>query len=560
MLTTLRVQNFALIDALQLDFGPGLTVITGETGTGKSILMNAIAIVLGARGKTDYVRAGCDQATVEAHFELDAKGLVIQQLIDAGLQSGHELVIRRQISKSGRSRSFVNGALVTAQMLSQLTRSLVDISGQHAHYSLLRSDQHLALLDRICRLDALCQRVTDGYAALATIDARIETLTVQKRDRTDREAFLQFQLKELQEANLDDPEEEERLLVEANQLRNLDRILVLSREACGLLYNQNQSAAELVGQALRRVEELSALDPHLQPTSEDLATSLALIEESQRSVAQYGERLDHDPGRLEDIESRLATLSLLRKKYGITLGDVIDRKVALEIQLAGLSDTDELLTHELKAREKASESLLQAASQLSAARRAGGAGFSSAVERELSALGMEDARIELAFSEQTSGLHCGGKFIGPRGLESMEILMSTNQGESVGALSHIASGGELSRIMLAFKQVIANDDPVDVYIFDEVDAGVGGTTADRIAQKLKSVSLMRQALCVTHLAQIAAKADHHFRVSKDTKEGRTYTDAQMLTPNERVTELARMLGGQQESDAARAHAEELMNV
>ena len=172
---------------------------------------------------------------------------------------------------------------------------------------------------------------------------------------------------------------------------------------------------------------------------------------------------------------------------------------------------------------------------------------------------MEDARIELAFSEQTSGLHCGGKFIGPRGLESMEILMSTNQGESVGALSHIASGGELSRIMLAFKQVIANDDPVDVYIFDEVDAGVGGTTADRIAQKLKSVSLMRQALCVTHLAQIAAKADHHFRVSKDTKEGRTYSDAQMLTPNERVTELARMLGGQQESDAARAHAEELMN-
>ena len=560
MLTTLRIENFALIDTVQIDLSSGLTVVTGETGTGKSILMTAIAVVLGARGRSEYVREGCSQATVEAHFELKTDSPILQKLVDAGLQSGEELVIRRQISKGGRSRTFLNGALVTAQMLTQITASLVDISGQHAHYSLLRSDQHLALLDRICKLDVLCRRVSEHYAALATIDARIEALTTQKRDRTDREAFLEFQLRELQEAELTDPDEESRLLIEASKMRNLDRISSLTRETSELLYTQNHSATDLVGQALRHLETLADLDPHLEPLSEDLGTSLALIEETYRSVSQYAEKLDHEPRDLERIESRLAILSRLRKKYGITLGDVIERQRTLEEELSGLSDTDELLAHELRAREDACTKLLETANQLSAARRAGGESFTRSVEKELADLGMEGAQLSLSFTEQSSGLSCHEKFVGPRGLESMEILIGTNAGEAVAPLNRIASGGELSRIMLAVKRVIAKDDPVDVYIFDEVDAGVGGLTAERIAQKLKAVSTMRQAICVTHLPQIAAQADHHFLVAKQVNDGRTTSTAVALATSERVAEIARMLGGQKESATAQAHAKELMQA
>ncbi|MGB0648359.1 MAG: DNA repair protein RecN [Bradymonadia bacterium] len=559
MLTTLRIENFALVEKLELDFSKGLSIVSGETGSGKSILMNAIGVVLGGRGRSEFVREGTAKAIVEARFELRRHSEILRKLTDSGLQSGDELVIRRQITKSGRSTSYVNGALVTAQMLSFLTSDLVDISGQHAHYSLLRTDQHLVMLDRICQLESLSKTVETQYADLAAVSAQIEELKQQRRDRSDREAFLLFQLTELREAELEDSDEEENLETEAKRLRNLERIQNLSETITQRLYTQTQSAMDLIGQALKAIEELTTLDPQLNPTAQDLTTSAVLVEECYRSITQYRDRLEGEPARLSEIEERLTQLAKLRQKYGVTLADVIHRRDELEEELLNLSSSDEQLTKAMAIREKQSEALIRSAEQLSAARRSGGEVFVASVEQELQDLGMKGAKLGLNFTALASGLQCGNQFVGPRGLEQVEFLISTNEGERIAPLSRIASGGELSRIMLAVKRVMAEQDPVEVYIFDEVDAGVGGVTAKMIGQKLAKVAQLRQAICVTHLAQIAALGDQHFAVEKISRDGRTYSQVTALEGNTRVAEIARMLGGKANSESAKNHAVELLD-
>jgi DNA repair protein RecN (Recombination protein N) len=559
MLTTIRIENFALVEKLQIEFGKGLTIISGETGAGKSILMKAIGVVLGGRGRSEFVRADTDRATVEAHFELDRDSDVLKKLVDCGLQSGDELVIRRQITRAGRSTSYINGALVTAQMLTHLTAELVDISGQHAHYSLLRTDQHLSLLDRICQLESLSKGVEAGYAELAAVSARIDDLIQRRRDRSDREAFLQFQLTELREADLNDDEEEQSLEFEASRLRNLERIVDLTHTIASTLYTQSKSATDLVSRALKSLEELAEIDPQMSPVAQDISTCVVLIEESYRSISQYSDRLEGEPARLNEIEERLNQLGKLRKKYGITLADVISRRDELEAELTGLSSTEDQLAKELIVRDEKAKSLLHLAEQLSAARKAGGSRFVQSVEGELKDLGMSGARLELQFAEQTSGLLCGHRHIGPKGLEQVELLMCTNEGERLAPLSKIASGGELSRIMLSVKRVMAQQDPVDVYVFDEVDAGVGGKTAEMIGQKLAKVAQFRQAICVTHLAQIAALGQHHYVVEKENCDGRTYSTVKQLSGEDRISEVARMLGGRTDSSSARTHALELID-
>jgi DNA repair protein RecN (Recombination protein N) len=296
----------------------------------------------------------------------------------------------------------------------------------------------------------------------------------------------------------------------------------------------------------------------MSPITEDLSTCAVLIEESYRSISQYSDRLHGEPARLHELEERLNQLAKLRQKYGVTLADVIQRRDELEAELIGLSGTEDQLAKELVVREEKANALLRLAEQLSAARKAGGRSFVQSVEAELKDLGMQGARIELKFVDQTSGLVCGHRHIGPKGLEQVELLMCTNEGERLAPLSKIASGGELSRIMLSVKRVMAQQDPVDVYVFDEVDAGVGGHTAEMIGEKLSKVAQIRQAICVTHLAQIAAMGDHHYAVHKQSAEGRTYSTVTKLTGDTRISEVARMLGGRTDSDAARTHAHELL--
>lgn len=558
MLQALSIRDFAIIDRLDLDLGPGLTVITGETGAGKSILVDALSLVLGDRARADVVRTGAKQASVEALFDLRQAPLVRARLVDAGLDAGDELVIRRVVGRNGRHKVYVNGALATVNTLAHLTEGLVDISGQHQHYSLMRAESHLDLLDRVAGLGALRETVEEAHREVAALDARVADLRRRQRDQAEREDFLSFQLAELREAKLDDPGEEEALLVEARRLRNSEKLRTAAAEAEASLYSERGAAAERIGKALKRVEALVALDDGLTTVLDELQQALVLVEDAARTLEEYGRGLDAEPSRLDEVEQRLALFARLRRKYGATLGEVIARKKALEAELAEISGADGALESLAVARRAAAAKLRAAAETLSAARRAGGDELSRAVCAELVDLGMPGAKMVVERRVLTGGVEVEGRFYGPRGAERVEFLLSANPGEAPQPMGRIASGGELSRIMLAVKRVIAARDPVSTYIFDEVDTGVGGPTAEAIGRKLRQVGAKRQALCVTHLPQIAAMGQQHLHVSKEVVEDRTRSVVDTLDDEGRVEELARMLGGATVTDTTRAAAREML--
>lgn len=558
MLQALSIRDFAIIDRLDLDLGPGLTVITGETGAGKSILVDALSLVLGDRARADVVRTGAKQASVEALFDLRGSPLVRARLVDAGLDAGDELVIRRVVGRNGRHKVYVNGALATVNTLAHLTEGLVDISGQHQHYSLMRAESHLDLLDRVAGLGALRETVEEAHREVAALDARVADLRRRQRDQAEREDFLSFQLAELREAKLDDPAEEESLLADARRLRNSEKLRTAAAEAEASLYSDRGAAAERIGKALKRVETLVQLDDGLTTVLDELQQALVLVEDAARTLEEYGRGLDAEPSRLDEVEQRLALFARLRRKYGATLAEVIARKKALEAELAEVSGADGALESLGVARRAAAAKLRAAAETLSAARRAGGDELARAVCAELVDLGMPGAKMVVERRALTGGVEVEGRFYGPRGAERVELLLSANPGEAPQPMARIASGGELSRIMLAVKRVIAARDPVSTYIFDEVDSGVGGPTADAIGRKLRQVGAKRQALCVTHLPQIAAMGQQHLHVSKEIIEDRTRSVVDTLDEEGRVEELARMLGGATVTETTRAAAHELL--
>lgn len=560
MLQALSIRDFAIIDRLDLDFGPGLTVITGETGAGKSILVDALSLVLGDRARADVVRTGAQRAMVEALFDLRASPGVVARLVDAGLDAGDELVIRRVVARNGRHKVYVNGALATVNTLAHLTEGLVDISGQHQHYSLMRAEAHLDLLDRVAGLGALRDSVEEAHREVASLDARIADLRRRQRDQAEREDFLSFQLAELRDAKLVDAGEEEALSVEARRLRNSEKLRAAAAEAEAALYSDRGAAAERIGKAVRRVEVLVGLDDGLGGMLDELHSALALVEDVARTLEEYGRGLDAEPSRLDEVEQRLALFARLRRKYGATLGEMIARREALAVELGEISGADGALESLGVARRAAAVKLRAAAETLSAARRAGGDELGRSVCAELVDLGMPGAKMVVDRRPLTGGVEVEGRFYGPRGGERVEFLLSANPGEAPQPMGRIASGGELSRIMLAVKRVIAARDPVAVYIFDEVDTGVGGPTAEAIGRKLRSVGAKRQAMCVTHLPQIAAMGQQHLHVSKEVVEDRTRSVVEVLDEGRRVEELARMLGGATVTETTRAAARELLRL
>lgn len=560
MLQALSIRDFAIIDAVEFDLRAGLTVVTGETGAGKSILVNALNLVLGGRARADVVRTGADSARVEALFDLSAAPAARARLETVGIEAGEELVVRRVVERNGRHRVYLNGTLATVKMLGEVTGGLVDISGQHEHYSLLRTDFHLELLDRTGGLGALRDQVTTAYGRVAALDARMDELRARQRDRAEREAFLSFQLVELDEAALDQADEEERLEVEAVRLRNTEKLREAARAAEADLYADDGAASERLSRAVRAVATLAELDPDLAALQADLESALAIAEDAARTLGSYAHDLAADPQRLDEIESRLALFARLRRKYGATLAEVIERGAEMRAEvlaLAGAGDALEALATE---RRDAAARLLTVAEQLSAARRDTGSAFVATVGSELADLGMEGATLVVDLEPVASGVEVGGRHVGPRGLDRVELRLSANPGEPPQPLHRIASGGELSRFMLAVKRVIATGDPVGTYVFDEVDSGIGGPTAEAVGRKLKLVSRDRQAVCITHLPQIAALGDHHLVVRKSVDSDRTRSEVVSLSAKARVEELARMLGGAQVTRTTRAHARELLKL
>jgi DNA repair protein RecN (Recombination protein N) len=578
MLTTLRISGFAIVDAIEVRFGPGLNVLTGETGAGKSILVNALHLVLGGRMSADVLREGADEAVVEAIFELPPAHPVFARLEAAGLRPPRgersaasagevaELLVRRVAARGGRGRAFVNGALCTVSMLEDALRGTVDISGQHEHVSLLDPATHLDLLDAYAGLDApetdgaapLLLRFRAAHAALAALVREREALAADEGERARRADYLAFQLAELDRADprpgeLEVLEGERRVLASAEKLREA------ARAAEALAYGEEGSASERVAQAARALAEAALLDRRLEPTLALLRSAAVELEEAGRELGRYAETVGGDPERLAEVEDRLELLRAVARKHGGSLEAAVARRAEMHEELARLRGGGERqrdLDGELCARGREALAL---ARELSRGRAEAARGFAAAVRRELDGLAMGRCRLEVELLPPEGGIPFEGAVLGSAGAERAEILLAPNPGEPPRPLAKIASGGELSRILLAVKRTLSRKDPVATYVFDEVDSGIGGAVAEAMGRVLAEVSRGRQVVCVTHLPQVAAFADRHHRVEKRVAGGRTLTTVALLGRDEdRRREVARMIAGATITDSALEHAAALI--
>jgi len=552
MLLEIRVRNFAVIDAVTASFGPGLNVLTGETGAGKSILLDAILLIRGARAQTDVIRTDTETATVEALFEVGPRSPVESVLDEAGLGLDQgQLVIRRELARSGRHRAFVNDSPVTVGLLERLGDHLVEIHGQHEHQRLLEPSRQLDLLDRFADTDELRDRVGDLFAKHRAAGAELERARAAERDRVQREDLLRLQVSELDAARLRAGEEEE-LRVERRRLQHAERLSAGLAEAAGLLNDDDSSAMSRLHRTARLLRDLARLDPAFAAPADSVDGAGALVEDALAAVRSLRGSVVMAPGRLEAIDERLDAITRLKRKYGDTETAMLAFRDAAAIELERLGRHEEILAEQERMLGDLAAELSGAAHELSKRRHDAAERFAGDAARELRQLGMERARFEIAVGRAPFAE------IGARGLDRVEFRLSTNPGEDVRPLARIASGGELSRTMLALKAILARADRVPTMIFDEVDSGIGGRVAAVVAQKLAAAAEGRQVLCVTHLAPIAARAAHHVRVSKSVRGGRTRVAAELVTGEARVEEIARMVAGDRVTETARGHARELL--
>jgi DNA repair protein RecN (Recombination protein N) len=554
MLRELRIRNLAVIETVAVSFEAGLNVLTGETGAGKSILVDALLLIRGARAQSDAIRTDAEAATVEAVFELGGQSEVTALLDAAGLApEGDELVVRRELARSGRHRAFVNDSPVTVTFLERLGNHLVDVHGQHEQQRLLEPAAQLELLDGFAEAEALVDRVGILHGRLRAAETALAELRRTTRDAAQREDLLRFQVSELDGARLR-PGEEEALRTEQRRLQHAERFRAGIEEVTDALRDDEASALGRLARAAKVLRDLARLDPAFATPAESLDTAGAQVEEALLALRELRAAVSFDPERLEAIEERLDALNRLKRKYGDSVDAMLAFRDAAAADLDRVAHHDELVAAEEAAVAALRADALAAATALGAVRQTASARLSALIQKEVRALGMERAVFEVAVEALPPDQ------LSARGLERAEFRFSANPGEEVRPLARVASGGELSRIMLALEVVLATADRVPTMVFDEVDAGIGGRTASALAQKLATVAARRQVLCVTHLAPIAAAAPHHVRVVKAVRGGRTRATVGTPKAEERVEEIARMLGGEPLTDAALDHARELLGA
>jgi DNA repair protein RecN (Recombination protein N) len=552
MLKELRARNFAVIDEIEVEFQPGLNVLTGETGAGKSILIDAILLVRGARAQVDLIRTDVETATVEAVFELDRRSPALTLLEEAGL--GHEdgpLVIRREIARNGRHRAFVNDVSVTVGLLERLGDHLVEVHGQHEHQRLLEPGRQLELLDRFADAEAHRERVAGLVTKYRAAREGLERTRATERDRAQREDLLRFQVSDIDAARLH-PGEEDALRTESRRLRNAEKFSSALAEIDDLLQSSPRSVAASLARSIQVLRGLGRIDPAFDAPVECLETATAQVEEALAALRVLRPRLEFAPGHREEIDDRLDAINRLKRKYGEDESAILAFRDAAATELERLARHDAILAEEERVVRDLEADVLAEATELSTRRQAAAERLASAAQRELRALSMERARFQVHVERDPSNV------VGLRGFDRVEFRLSTNPGEELRSLARVASGGELSRAALALLTVLAAADPVPTMIFDEVDAGLGARVAGVIGDKLSAVAAKRQVLCVTHLAPIAARARHHLAVAKTVRGGRTRTAAAPLRGDERTREVARMLAGDATSASALRHARELL--
>lgn len=567
MLRELSIANFALVDSLRLSLGAGLTVLTGETGAGKSIIIDALNALLGEPVGSDSIRAGQSRARVEGLFEISGRAEVEAALAQAGVEGEEGLLLLARRIEEGRSYYYAGGQGATRGLVRELGAKLVDIHGQHEHQTLIHEQTHLDFLDAFGGVSLVNPRTVwdQAWSAYQARREELEGLRIAERDRAQRLDLLAYQVQELEEADLD-PERDSALPEEHRRLAHAERLRETVEEVLEALEGENtagRGAAEAAAAAGAALRAVARFDEALYPLADELAGAETILRETARSLRGYAAGLEFDPRRLVQAEERLALVDRLRRKYGDTVEEILVYQQRAAQELTELQSLDSRRAELEREVEAARVTAGQAAEALSAARRKQAKALEKAMAREIKRLGMEQGQFGVEFGREADpeGLPAdeGRRYAATaRGVDRVRFLLSANAGEPLRPLSAVASGGELSRLMLAFKSVCAGAQAVPTLVFDEIDVGIGGVTAHAIAEKLAQVAASAQVLCVTHLPQIASLADHQIQVSKAVQEGRTVITARELTDDERVVEIARMMGAREGQEKALRHAEEML--
>jgi DNA repair protein RecN (Recombination protein N) len=551
MLTHLHISGFALIDEVDLTLGPGMTVITGETGAGKSIVVDAMGLLRGARAGVDVIRTGRDEARVEAIISLPPGNPARAALEADGraeLDVDDGLVVRRVVTRQGRGRAHLGGGLATAGDLAKHVAGLIDVASQHDQQSLTDPGSQLAILDAFAENDDARAEMAEAYGALVEARAALEAFSADARGRAEREDLLRFQLGELDAARPVAGEDEE-MRVEVQRLKGAERFFGVASRGEDVLYASDGAVAERLASVAHELAPLADMDPALAPLYERLESARVVIEDVARDLGRYSRGIKSDPARLAEIEERLHLLARLCRKHGGTVADLAAKREALARELGDLGSFDEALAARKEAAEKTEARARVAAQALSDSRRKAAAGLEKKIAATLRELGFSTPRVYMSIESRE---------LGAMGSDQVRFDFAPNPGDPPRPLAKIASGGELSRVMLAVKQALARRDRVLTYVFDEVDAGIGGGTAETVGRKLKKIAADRQVIVITHLPQVAAFADAHVRVVKTAERGKTRVTIEALDEAERASELARMLAGANPSAEAKAHAAEML--
>jgi DNA repair protein RecN (Recombination protein N) len=568
MLKFLSIQNYALIEKLEVDFSGGLVIITGETGSGKSIIIDALGLILGERANADVIRKGSEKAVVEASFLTAGNKRLLKLLAESGIESGDELLVRREVSSKGQSRCFVTDSPVTLAVMRQIGELLVDLHGQHEHQSLLRVETHAAMLDDFGGLEGIVEEFRTARRRLQGTAEELKELRRRERELVERKEFYEFQIREI-DAMSPAAGEEEHLASELKILENAERLFAATGSLYGLLYDGEQSIRDQLVIVRNQLQDLAAIDASFGDAAKECASAEAVVSELARFIQAYNARVEFTPERLEELRDRLGRLALLKRKYGGTLESTLAHRerIGREVQLA--ENFDEVISRLEAALETQRTECAAIAQRLSSKRYDVARKVDKAIVGELAKLGIAQPRFstriaqtESAEKEGPDAVRVGTKNLrlNARGYDDVEFYLSTNVGEEEMPLVKIASGGEISRIMLALKSILAKSDRLPVLIFDEIDVGVSGRVAQAVGHSLKALSGYHQVITITHLPQIAGLADVHFVVTKKEKDGRTATTMKRLSLEEQVHEVAKLMSGAAVTDAGLQGARELMGL
>ncbi|SPD72575.1 DNA repair protein RecN [uncultured Desulfobacterium sp.] len=559
MLVQLNISDFAIIKDLEITLRPGLNILSGETGAGKSIIINAVNLILGGRASADLIRSGCKEARLEALFSFPENPLVAGALSEMEIPFEGELLIKRTVSGEGRNKISANGSIVTLQMLSRLSGLLISISGQHENQVLLRPDNHLFLLDDFGGLNDMRAGLTEQFNLYQALKEEIRHLKKQIHEISERQELTRFQIEEIDEACITAGEDEV-LTEEKRRLQHAEEMREIVFEGYQGLYERNDSVLAVLAQLTRRMEKGVEIDSSLSPIRDGLRETEITLEDIAYALRDFQNKIRLDPERLEKVEERLEVLNRLKRKYGPGLADVLNTRERLGSMMYDMTEKGARLKQLEQEQDRLAGEIVEQAQALSGLRKKAAGRLEKAIEKELKSLHMQSTRFEVMFEGERQGESEAEliKHMRPEGLDHIEFMISPNVGEELRPLSKIASGGELSRIMLAIKTILAQTASVETIIFDEVDSGISGATAEVVGDKVLALSQYHQIICITHLPQIASKGRVHFLVKKEVTAGRTQAVISELDDDARVQEIGRLLGGKTITGSAIAHAREML--